>query len=262
MSIERNKQNSGVQILLDYQKNQHESLLSAASLARKFKLELQGLFIEEEDQIRAADLSFSREISRWSAEERQISGESVHRILRAHARLKQKELENVANSAKVDCSFQVIRGERIRWIKENINTAEILFLGAHKLASKRFQSFRYCTEVTPPLLTIFDGSVSSERAFKIAMQIAENNKKPLLVILLVGEFSEEQQIKDKINILLLKASNIVLRIKSVLRSSSPKAILQIQAQMLIIPSDIEWAQNEKHLEKLIEQVRCPIVFVQ
>ena len=70
MSKERNKHRPGVQILLDNQRNQYESLLSAASLARQLKVELQGLFIEEENQIRAADLSFSREISLWSAKER------------------------------------------------------------------------------------------------------------------------------------------------------------------------------------------------
>ncbi len=261
MSNQLNQRDIGIQILLENQKNQFESLLSAAALAEKMKVQLQGLFIEEDNLIRAADFPLSREVSRWSAEERQITAESVHRILRAHARCQQKELEKAANKANVACSFQVIRGERVRWIKENINTLEILFLGGHDLASKPFQSLRYCSEVTPPLITVFDGSVASERAFKIAVQIAENSKKPLSMILLVNELSGEQRIKEKINLLLRNHPNIALNVETITENHFSNASRKLQAHMLIFPTDIEWAKDEELLGKLIQQVHCPIVLV-
>jgi len=261
MSNELNQRGRGVQILLDNQKDQHESLLTAALIARKLKLVLQGLFIEEENQIRAADLSFSREISLWSAKERQISSESVHRILRANARLTQKELKKVANSVKVDCSFQVIRGERVQWIKDNIDSAEILFLGGNKLVNRSFQSLKYCCEVTPPLLAVFDGSKASENAFKIAVQIAENNKKSLLVLLLVNDLSDEQAIKDQINLLIQDHPDIILDIETMTQSQFSNKSGQMRAHMLIIPRDMQWLQNKAHFGALIQQAHCPVVLV-
>ncbi|KAG1658084.1 Ribonuclease [Nymphon striatum] len=93
MSTNRNKSNRGIQVLLENQRNQLELLLTAAALARSSEVKLRGLFIEEENLIRAANLPMSREVSRWSAKERHITGDSVHRILNAHASRQQKELE-------------------------------------------------------------------------------------------------------------------------------------------------------------------------
>ena len=262
MSKELNTRNIAVQILLDNQKNQLESLLSAALLAKKLKAQLQGLFIEEENLLRAADLLLSREISRCSAQERQITGESVHRILRANARHQQKEFERVATEKKIDCSFQVIRGDTANWIKENVNQSEILFIGGYDLKPKPFQSYKYCREVTPPLIALFDGSIASERALKIAVQIAKkNNSKSLLILLLVDDSFTKELLKNQLNTIFQKHSGIAISVEAISKKYLTSRLRRQAINMLISPSGIEWTQDEEYFRKLMQQVHCPMVLV-
>lgn len=264
MLNEENKQaklNKEVQVLLDGQKNQYALLLSAASLARALNVRLQGFFIEEESLVRAADLSFSREISCWSARERQISGESVHRILRMHARHKKQELERVAHQEKIEYSFEVVHGERVRWIKENISPVKIVFFGGHRLTSEPFRSFRYCREILPPLITVFDGSAASERALQIAVQIADYHKKSLTIILVVNDVAEAQRIEVKINHLLVNHPDIALVIDKLTRKYFYEALIKSRADMIIIPHNIEWINGDGIFEGIMNRVNCPIVLV-
>lgn len=257
----RIKLNKEVKVLLDGQKNQYELLLSAASLARALNVRLQGFFIEEESLMRAADLSFSREISCWSAKERKISGESVHRILRMHARHKKQELEKVASQERIDYSFEIIHGKRARWIKENISPVKIVFFGGHKLTSEPFRSFRYGKKVIPPLITVFDGSAASERAFKIAVQIADYNKKSLTVILVANDIPETLRMKIKINHLLENFPNSALIIDGLTQANFYKALIKAQADMMIISRNIEWIKDDEVFEGIMSRVHCPVVLV-
>jgi len=255
------EQTEEVRILLDNQRSQLESLTSAAALARKMKVHLQGLYIEEENLLRAADLTLSREISLWSARERHMTGESIERTLRANARYKQKELEQAARKEKVEYSFQVIRGERVRWVQESVNTSGILFIGGKDLAPKRYRHLKYCSYSQNQLQVIFTGSPASERALKTAVQMAELDKRPLLILTTVGESSDELKLREQINILLEKQLKTTISIEASSDEDILSSLRKRQVHMLIVPSDIEWAQDEKQLEKLLQQVSCPVILV-
>ncbi len=264
MSKERNTPNSkniAVQILLDNQKNQLESLLSAALLARKLKAQLQGLFIEDENLLRAADLPLSREVSLCSAQERHITSEGMHRIFRANARHQQKELERIATEKKIDFSFEIIRGDTANWIKENINKSEILFIGGHDVKPKSFRSLKYCREVTPPLIALFDGSIASERALKIAVQIAKKSNKSLLIMLLVDDLLTEEHLNNQINTILQKYFDMAITVEAILKNHVTSRLRRQQINMLISPSVIEWSQDAEYFGKLIKQIHCPMVIV-
>lgn len=250
-----------VRILLDNQRSQLESLTAAAALARMMNVRLQGLYIEEENLLRAADLNLSREISLWSAQERHMTGESIERMLRANARHKQKELEQVARKEKVEYSFQIIRGGRVRWIQESVNTSGVLFIGGKDMAPRRYQHLKYCSYRKDLLQVVFSGSPASERALKTAVQIAELDKRPLLILTTVGESADELILREQINILLEKRLKTTISIETRSKEDVLSSLRKRQVHMLIIPSDIDWAQDEKQLEKLLQQVHCPVILV-
>ena len=254
------QQSLEVRVLLDNQRNQFDLLCSAAALARKMKVRLQGLFIEEENLLRAADLSLSREISLWSAQERHINGESIQRMLRANARYKQKELEKVAREGKVEYTFEVIRGERTRWIRESVNTSGVLFIGGKNQALKRYQHLKYCSWDKAPLQIIYSGSPASERALKTAVQIAELNKRPLLV-LTTAEVSDEIFLRKQISLLLKKRHVTTVTIEKNTNGDVYNALRKQPIHMLILPSDIEWTHDPEQLESLLRQAHCPVILV-
>ena len=255
------KRNINVQILLDNQKNQSASLLSAALLARRLKVQLQGLFIEDENLLLAADLTFSREVSLWSGEERHLTGGSVQRTFRSHARHLQRGLEKMAIEKKVDYSFQIIRGEKVGWIKENINTSEILFLGGHDLTSKPHQSFKYCHELTPPVVALFDGSAASNNALEIAAQLAEENNKSLLILQLVDDLSTEELQKNQLNVLLKNYSALMISVEVIAKKQVVDVLRRRKINFLILSGDTEQVQDSERFGQLIRQVHCPILLV-
>ncbi|GAA0422843.1 universal stress protein [Cocleimonas flava] len=263
-SANQNIQNSpdiGVKILLENQKNQIESLLSAASLAKNLNVQLQGLLIEEENLIRAADLSLSCEVSLWSAEERHINSESIHRTMRAHARHQKKELEKVAAQKNIEYSFVVIRGEKDNWIKENIRSSDILFIGGYQLKETSFEAFKYCTKATPPLIALFNGSVASENALKIALKIAKKDKSSVQILLLADDFSAEEFQRNQLNTLLKNHADIAVTVESISKQHIASTLRRKPIKMLIAPADFALDQGQEPLVKLLHQLLCPVVLV-
>jgi hypothetical protein len=256
-----NEPMGSILILLDNQRDQFDFLKSAAALTRQMKARLQGLFIEEEDLICAADLSFSREISRWSAQERQLTGEGINRILRASARHSKKALEKVAQEEKIECSFQVIRGERISWIKESVNTSDILFIGGKLSNQKNSQYHNSCTRGINALQVIYTGTPASQRALEIAVQIAKLGNRPLVILTIVNEITDELPLREQINTTLINYPAFETSVKIIKTEQLIEALHKLRIFMLVFPSDIKWAQEDNHLDDLLRTTNCPIALV-
>ena len=256
-----NEPTGNICILLDNQRDQFDFLTSAAALTRQMKARLQGLFIEEEDLIRAADLSFSREISRWSAQERHLTSEGINRILRTSARHSKKVLEKVAQEEKIECSFQVIRGERISWIKESVNTSDILFIGGKLSALKSYQHHKFGTRSINPLQVIYTGTPASQRALEIAVQIAKLGNRPLVILTIVDEITNELSLRKQINTALINYPAFDTSIKIIKTEQLIEALRKLRIFMLVFPSDIEWIQEENHFDDLLRITNCPIALV-
>ena len=70
---------------LDAASHNLDSVESAVTLAVRLQAELQGLFVEDTDLLRIAELPFAREVVGPSGHERQLSGNHMARSLRAQA---------------------------------------------------------------------------------------------------------------------------------------------------------------------------------
>jgi len=255
------ERNMNVQILLDNQKNQAESLISAAALARVLKVQLQGLFIEEESWLRAADLHISREVSRWTAQERYITSDRVERILRLHARQSQEVLESTALKEKVDYSFQVIRGEKINWLKENMDASEILFLGGHEYKTKSYQSYKYCRELIIPMVVLFDGSEAAEKALELAIQIAEKNDKSLLILFLLTDLLTGKMQKNQLDERLKNHPTIMISVEYIESNHVFAMLRRRKINLLIMSANMEWVQDNERLSQLIYQLNYPTLLI-
>ena len=256
-----NEQTPEIRILLDSKTNQVDFLYSAVSLARQMQVDLQGMFIEEENLLRAADLSISREISLRSAQEREISGEAMQRTLRSYALNKKNELEKIAHKESIECSFQVIRGERMHWILGSNKRTDILFVDAKNDTRKTYQNLQYCRIDVTPLKLLYSGSKASQRALTIAFKLALISKKPLLILNIGDAINTESVLSEKIQLLLNSYPDITVNVESFNNVQVSALLYKLQAYMLIYPSDIEWLDKGKHLESLLKRAQYPVVLV-
>lgn len=245
-----------VRILLDNQSNQLETIASAAALARQLQSSLQGVFLADDVLFQVAGLPFAQEISRWSAQESPITLNGLERTLRARAKHLQKELEYAAKQAQIPYSFQYIRGERMHWILESQSSADFLFVSNIKPSPKLPQTLMLQSQ---PIQLIYSATEASERALKMALQLANQTFRPLSILIISKE--PQQHIQHIHATLDQSPVNTAVSIKDISLADIQSIVQQTFPYRLILPTDIALVKETKILELLLEKTRCPIIFV-
>ncbi len=83
----------------------------AVAMAASVETRLHGLFIENQDLLRAASLPFTREISFTTAEEKPIDYDQMQLSLRTMAAQFRQSLEKAARASQISCSFDYVSGQ-------------------------------------------------------------------------------------------------------------------------------------------------------
>ncbi len=258
----KNEPEQEVWVLLDNQRFHADLLANAAALARLMKATLQGLFIEEENLMRAAELSISREISSWSAQENEITAEIIQRTLNTNARHNKQQLETVARDYNIQCSFQVVQGERLSWIHENVKKSRILFIAGKKIPANYYQHLHYCNFSKAPVVQLYNGSDASERALKIALQMSELTHSPLVILILAVETADNLALTTQVNESLKGEAKAAVSIQYANNEQLLVSLHSLRASMLVYPDDIKLEDDGIVLERFVQQVRCPVVLIQ
>lgn len=97
-------------VALDCSGQDKDALLVAARLAAMLRAELKGLFIQDPDLMRFADLPIATEVVSHSAIERAVDRTRLERDLEAQANRISQELAQLAEQLKVRWSFETIKG--------------------------------------------------------------------------------------------------------------------------------------------------------
>jgi nucleotide-binding universal stress UspA family protein len=177
------------------------SMEAASRLAAQLDAELHGLFVEDINLIRLAELPFAREIGFTSATTRQLQAADIERSLRSQALRAQQSLATCAARLQVRWTFQVARGEVSATVTKAALQADLVVV-AHglrqiqsgylpSLLEGAFESI-VCpllvlppsSAVTPPVAVLFDGSPQSVRALQLAAQLGarDNHEFRLYVV--------------------------------------------------------------------------------
>ena len=82
-------------VALDASSHSHAALAAAVALAGRLHSELQGIFVEDINLLRLAELPFAREVRFGLSAARPVQGEELQRGLRARAAVLRRELEEV-----------------------------------------------------------------------------------------------------------------------------------------------------------------------
>jgi hypothetical protein len=98
-----------VVVALDAVSENRAAIEAAARLAARWKARLHGVFVEDEDLLRFADLPFARQVSLGAGVET-LTLQQAERQLRVFAERARHEMSAAARRHGVEASFEIVRG--------------------------------------------------------------------------------------------------------------------------------------------------------
>ncbi len=116
-------------VALDASAQSRTALEAAAKLAATLEADLSGVFVEDADLLRLAELPFAREVVPGLPARRVADAVAMERTLRRLAAQAQRELEELSLRYRVASSFTVVRGHVLQELLEAASGADIFALG-------------------------------------------------------------------------------------------------------------------------------------
>jgi nucleotide-binding universal stress UspA family protein len=241
------------------------ALGAAVRLAQQLQAELEGLFVEDVNLRRLAELPVAREIRFGSGFAQPLGGDtrSVADDLRAEAARLRRAFEEATQRARVHATFRVAEGRLERAMVEAGGDADLLVIG---LARQR--GFAPLAPGAAPAslasrpLVLYDGSEGAERALDLAARLADDDAAALTVVIrAVGE-AETLRLRRRAA-QLLAARDHGAQFRSATDPSLAdlcRAVSTYGASALVI-SGTDALLAEDGFRRLLADVVCPVLVV-
>ncbi|MDX1698762.1 MAG: hypothetical protein R3308_10770, partial [Thiohalobacterales bacterium] len=188
-------------VTLEASESGHRALQTAARLAALMGAELEGVFVEDINLLRLAELPFLREVRPWSLVEEAMDSRRMQRELQTLARLARQMLEQTAMEMGIACRFQVWRGHAAAATLVETFSADILSLGrVSSLASSGSWSLgrtRRYRDPTAVVNVLFSGTEQGARALAAACSLAKDLQAGLSVLLPDSGQAETVQLRER-----------------------------------------------------------------
>lgn len=232
-------------ILLALDSAQDTSALElAAQLAALLQGTLQGVFVENSDLLRLAQLPFAHEITLDSAAIRRLETAQLERDLRAQAEQVRRLLETQARQYRIEWSFRIERGALTATLAASGGTDVVMLGRSHAAPRER--------RAATPVLIAFDDSPAARRALDTAADLAGNE---LLVLLpAAGAAALRRAASAQLSARGLRASYLILP------ELSPHHLIAAgrrhHCRLLVM------AGNSAELLPRLQQASCPVAVVQ
>ena len=240
------------------------ALAAATQWAAETQAELQGLFVEDVDLLRLANLPFASEVPLPYAVPRQLEATSIQCAFRVHAERVRRALAEAAGRLRLRWSFQVLQGDVVRTSRALAEQAELLILGWAETAASGSSrdGLRKPGAAAGTVLVIDEGSPGSDRVLQAAAELAHVQGAELVVLSPAAEAGEGASRQVRIG-QLLQRRGVRYAIQP-LPTLDARAIVALAERlrsrllMLVLRSD---ALSESDLEVLVKQLECPLALV-
>ncbi|MFO8085937.1 MAG: universal stress protein [Desulfobacterales bacterium] len=266
---------------LDASTSSLNALQTAVDLAARFDAELLGLFVEDINLLRLAQLPFAREVSFFSSRSRRIAPDEMELQLRTQAARIRNVLAQTADRLGVAWEFRTVRGDvgsevlaagadvdlvvigklgrSLPGMQRSGSTVRTLLLqrtGMTMILETRVQFIR------TPVAAIYDNIKSARRTLDTAVQLAQLVDAPLIVFILAENTDKAENLKGHASEQLRE-----LDIQVVFRLFIKPTLKQLAAGIrnetrgpVIIPCLDDWFEGEK-LCGLVDEIANPVLLI-
>lgn len=283
----RERSQEGVRRILvavDSSTQNERTLRAAADLAVRLQAELHAVFVENPELLRLENNPSVRQINLPQGMGSQVSEGSIERGLRAQARRLQDVLGRMADQARVEWSFRVVRGSASHELRSAASEVDLVVVEAagrsvvsqvrlesstHRAVSDVDQSVLYLNKGARPLrslVVVYDGSDQANTCIDAAMRMMAGGSQAGGTMLTVVLPSEDRQEASKWR----ERAEERLRAYGVpahFRRTSPgriqwlvNAVEGVHGDMLIQSAESPTLKGESATE-LLEQIDCPVLLV-
>lgn len=202
-------------VALDASAHSQAAMDAAAGIAELLEAELIGVFVEDINLVRVAQLPFVREVQFPVARVAEIDEPRMEGQLRELAAQVRRQLRDAASHHNVRWSFRVQRGRVATELLSAALEADLLALGrsgrslvgASRLGSTvrtavaesrgSLLIMRAGVDLDAPILTIYDGTAGARRALAAAAMLAQMSGR-LHVLIHAATTAEAQQYRQEI----------------------------------------------------------------
>jgi len=202
-------------VALDGSPHSRAALRLAVALAADLEAELEGLFVKDENLLRAAQMPFAEEVRAHSVPPKTLSDRRVERQLRRQAERAEAALEDVAGSSGVAYSFRVVEGQVAPTLSRAAEEADLLAMGKTSTESSRRRLgttsqtllaesptpvlvLRRTAQHRPPLFAYYDGSETAQTALRVAARLAPQGAS-LTVFLPADDAANTERLRDEVH---------------------------------------------------------------
>lgn len=245
-------------VTLDSAQVEPGDLESLLRLADRLDADLEGVFVEDSDLLRLADMTFLREFRPTSQRAESFQSGRIQQELRVLARRAERALAEAAERRGVTVSFRTWRGSIER---ELLSEIEADILAVMRLGAIAFQPSR--RRVPELVSACFDGSDESARALATAADLAtDNDDISLQVIMMPGPETGSDELRERAASLLAEHSgNVVYRfLEDKTVGGLLKVLYESGSTALVMQRDDSMLRNTS-LRQYLSRLHCPLFLV-
>lgn len=264
-------------VALDMSPHSLAAMRAAVELAAEWGADLVGLFVEDLDLLRLAQLPFAREVAVYSARVRSLGEEQVELQLRAQAARLRRDLARLAMRQGVRWNFEIARGVIARELLSEAEEADLVVLGktgwseSQSLGSTtrvvvaqargRVLILQHQARMVPSLRVVYDGSPQGERALASAAMLAGQGRREIS-ILLVADSEERVSELRKGAAQLLRQQGLSARYRALIDPDPDELVEASEALdcVLVLPVESERLPEDMLLD-ILDQLECPVLLV-
>ncbi len=268
-----------IAVALDCSPHSIASLTIAAELARSMHADLTGIFVEDINLFRMAELPFCHEIRMYTSEPEHIDSSQFERSLKLQARTAEAALQRIAGEFMVKYAFKVYRGMVPEEVISAAVQADLLVLGRSgrsptcrkglgSTARKALaEGKKPVLLIRPgfsakewPVLVLYDGSEGSKHALSAALDLTHHGM--TLNILILGETHEDaEKLESKLRDTITLPGSIIAYHHLPLKDGKTlmRFIRMIDSGLLVLSDRMKISRETVH--ELINELDYPVLLV-
>lgn len=255
------------------------ALEAAVELATRFQAELLGLYVEDINLLRLAQLPFAREVGTFSAGVRRLDVTEVERQIRVQTVRARRIFESRTGRTEVQWSFRVTRGSVPQEVVTAASDADLLVVGRAGWSLLRKgrlgTTARAIVARSPsmalllpggaclasPVTVVFDGSARAERALEVAESLLDDDRR-LRVLLLANGHERLAPLREQVDAW-QQGRGLDVRYRALTESNVTRLVAAIESEecgTLILPVKSAILEDTA-LQGLLEELEIPILLV-
>jgi len=265
-------------VALDTSHHSLAALQAAVELAANLGAELEGLFVEDVNLLRAAEAPMAREVRYPFTAAVRLDQARMERQLRVQATQARQALEAASQQRQVKWSFHVARGKVAPKVLEASLGVDLLILGrvsrplvrrvrlgstaraAAEGAPCSVLLMRHEVGIRPPVMVTYDGSPTARKALTIASQLARNNAGYLAVLDLADTAEEEHRLQAE-TASWLRKQGLLIRHRRLTGTGAATLIQAMRAEGCGLLVLSETCLSLGALQTLLDKTDCPVLLV-